>query len=112
MKKLLIFVLIVIGGVLIWFAFGMWTGIYSIYSYPPSKEHAEGATLIISRDPGEPMFNSPQYVPPKATPVPGEGVMTFEPTKRLRRPVELRTIVKLPYIEWAYKKSLEPQEAD
>ena len=31
---------------------------------------------------------------------------------RPRRPIPLRTIVKLPYVEWAYKKSLEPQKID
>lgn len=112
MKKLSIFILVVVVGVLIWFAFGLWTGIYSIYSYPPSKEQPDGATLIVSRDEGEPMFNSPQYVPPKAAAAQGGGVMSFEPTKRIRRPVETRTIVKLPYIEWAYKKSLEPQDTE
>jgi hypothetical protein len=107
-KWLLILALIVAVGALFWFAFGLWTGIYSVYSFPPSKEHPDGATLLVSRDEGEPMFNSPQYVPPPKKPVTKGGGLGFEGMHLPSRPLAIRTIVKLPYVEWVYKKSLEP----
>lgn len=91
-----------------WVIFALWTGIYSVYSYPPSKQYPEGLTLLVSRDEGEPAFNSPDYVPPKAAPSDKSGGMSFGSMPRSKRPLGIRTIAKLPYIEWAYKKSLEP----
>jgi hypothetical protein len=38
--------------------------------------------------------------------------MSFESMPRAKRPPEIRTIAKLPYIEWAYKKSLEKPEPE
>jgi hypothetical protein len=94
-----------------WMAFGLWTGIYSLYSYPPSKAHPDGATLLITRDEKEPTFNSPDYNPP-ARQASSEGGMSFESLPKLKRPIALRTVVKFPYIEWAYKKSLEKPEPE
>lgn len=108
-KKLAILILIVAAGVGIWVAFALWSGIYSIYTFPPGKEHPEGATLLVSRDEWEPMFNSPAYKPPPRDPGKTKGV-SLGSIPKLRRPLARRTIVALPYIEWAYKKSLEPQE--
>jgi len=112
MKKIFAIVGLAAAGVLIWFAFAIWVGLYSFYSFPPSKEKPEGVTLIISRDEREPMFNSPEYNPPE---IPekqegGKSRIGFSNPNRLRRPLSIRTIVKLPYIEWTYKKSLQPQK--
>jgi hypothetical protein len=60
-----------------WMAFGLWTGIYSLYSYPPSKAHPNGATLLITRDEKEPTFNSPDYNPP-ARQASSEGGMSSD----------------------------------
>jgi hypothetical protein len=108
-KKLLLFVLIVAAGVGIWVAFALWTGIYSVYTYPPSKDHPKGSTLLVSRESGEPMFNSPRYVPPPK-PVQKGGGIGFAPMPRASKPLATRTIIELPYIEWAFKKSLEKEE--
>ncbi|HET6273320.1 MAG TPA: hypothetical protein VFG32_10085 [Bacteroidota bacterium] len=111
MKKLLAFVGLAASGVLIWFVFALWIGLYSFYSYPPSKEHPDGATLIVSRDEWEPRYNSPDYKPPEIDKdaKKGKGIGFGNPS-RPRRPISIRTIVKLPYIEWLYEKSLQPQE--
>jgi hypothetical protein len=107
LKKLFYLALLVALGLGIWVGFAMWTGIYSVYSYPPTVENPNGATLLISRDAGEPMFNSPEAKkPPKKKPQKTTGIGFAAPTKSTR-PVEIRTIVKLPYIKWAYEKSLE-----
>jgi hypothetical protein len=110
LKWLLIISLVVVSCLVFWVVFALWTGIYSVYSYPPSKAHPEGLTLLVSRDKGEPMFNSPDYAPPKNAPSEGSGGMSFESMPKSKRSPEIRSIAKLPYIEWAYKKSLEPPE--
>ena len=93
----------------IWGAFAVWTGIYSIYTVPPSRENPDGNTLLVSREEGEPMFNSPDYTPPVKKHTERSG-MTFGSVQKPKRSLDKRTIVKLPYIDWAYKKSLQPQE--
>jgi len=110
MKKLLVLLLLVVIGVSLWFAFGLWSGIYSIYTYPPSHEHPDGATLIVTRDEWEPMFNSPDYQPPKRESK-GAGTYSFERAHTAPRPISSRKIVKLPYIDWAYQKSIEPRDS-
>lgn len=111
-KKLFYLILIVAVGVAGWFAFAIWIDLYSVYSYPPSKDYPEGATLIIHREEWEPKFNSPDYKPPRRI-EPEKGGMGYSKSSgRPKRPIHLRTIVKLPYIEWAYKKSLEPQKIE
>lgn len=55
------------------------------------------------------MFNSPHYTPKLKKPTQQSG-LGFTAVQKPKRPVEKRTIVKLPYIDWAYKKSLQPQE--
>ena len=109
-KKLFYLILIVAAGTAIWFAFAIWVGLYSIYSYPPTKEDHLGSTLIIQRDEWEPMFNSPDYVPPKREDKP-QGAGWSKTDYTMRRPISRRTIIKLPYIEWAYQKSL-PEKAN
>jgi len=111
-KKVLAFLVIVSLAVLFWFAFAIWTGLYSIYSIPPSKDDPDGSTLIVAREEGEPMFNSPQYKPPPKKAEPSGGI-GFGTTPHARRPLDQRTIVELPYVEWAYQKSLEspPEES-
>jgi hypothetical protein len=108
LKRLFILVLVAAICAVIWFAFGIWSGMYSVYSFPPSKEHPDGATLIVKREGREPAFNSPDVKllppPPKEKP----SGLTFETTPKIVRPVSERTILELPYIEWAYRKSLEP----
>jgi hypothetical protein len=106
-KWVLILALILVACLLFWVAFALWTGIYSVYSYPPSKQHPEGVTLLVSRDEKEPMFNSPEYVPPKEKPAESGGGMSFQSMPKPKRPPESRTILKLPYVEWAYQQSLE-----
>jgi hypothetical protein len=103
---------IVVAGISIWVVFALWTGIYSVYSIPPSKENPKGETLLVSRDPGEPVFNSPDYKPPERTAEPRSGGLGFGSMEKKKRPLAMRTVATLPYIEWAYKKSLEPQESD
>ena len=106
-KKLFYLVLLVALGLGIWVGFALWTGIYSVYSYPPSPEHPDGTTLLVSRDPGEPMFNSPDAKkPPKKKPQKTTGIGFAPPIKPVR-PLDIRTIATLPYIKWAYEKSLE-----
>lgn len=109
MKFFLTLLTIVVVGTVIWFAFALWVGLYSVYSYPPSKEHPDGVTLIVNREEGEPTFNSPAYVPEQPKPTEPHSGIGFESSKRNRRPPELRTVMELPYIEWAYKKSLPPE---
>jgi hypothetical protein len=110
MKKLLALIFIIILGILAWFAFAIGIGLYSVYSFPPSKEHREGTTLIVKREPREPMFNSPEYVaPPRKRDEEGTG-MGYSSKEMPKRPLNLRTVVELPYVEWAYKKSLEKQK--
>ena len=110
-KKIIVFLVIASAAVLFWFAFAIWTGLYSIYSIPPSPTEPDGSTLIVAREEGEPMFNSPQY---KAPPRKAEqtGGIGFGSVNRAKRPLDQRTIVELPYIEWAYQKSLEPPQAE
>lgn len=105
MKVLTWIVVIVLVGTVLWVAFGLWSGLYSVYSFPPSKEKPKGVTLLVSREEGEPMFNSPDYVPPPKKPVENQG-MGFSTIEMPKRPLRRRTIVELPYIEWAYKQSL------
>jgi len=109
-KKLFYLILIVAAGFVGWFAFAIWIDLYSVYSYPPSKENPKGATLIIHRDEWEPKFNSPDYKAPKRDEGERGGAGWSKSTGRPKRPIPLRTIVKLPYIDWAYKKSIEPQK--
>ena len=106
-KWLLIITLILAACVVFWVTFALWTGIYSVYSYPPSAKNPDGLTLLVSRDEKEPVFNSPDYVPPKPKQDGQAGGMSFGSLPKPKRPLEIRTIVKLPYIEWAYQKSLE-----
>jgi hypothetical protein len=66
----------------------------------------------VSRDAGEPVFNSPDYKPPERKTEPRGGSLGFGTIQKNKRPLAMRTVATLPYIEWAYKKSLEPQETE
>ena len=113
-RKFFIFLAVVGGGLLLWMVFGVWTGIYAIYSVPPmTVDHPDGATFLISRDPGEPMFFSPDTPPPKKETPSGERKrgIGFGAAPAPRRPLTDRIILELPYIEWAYEKSLEVPES-
>jgi len=100
-------------GTSLWFAFGIWSGMYSVYSYPPSKDDLEGSTLIIKRDDGEPMYNSPHYKPPKEKPQEKKTGLGFGKLKfKSMKPIQARTILKLPYVEWAYNQSLITESTD
>lgn len=109
-KKLFILLLLVAAGLLIWGGFALWTGIYSVYSYLPGAEgFPNGATLLVTREAGEPMFNSPEApAPEKKKPTKQGGIQFARPTKMLH-PIAERTILELPFVKWAYEKSLEPQ---
>ena len=109
LKKLLILLAIIVLCVSFWLAFALWSGMYSVYTIPPSKDRPDGATLLVTRDEFEPMFNSPHYITPKQKPAQNPGSIGFSPAARARRPLWIRTIVTLPYIDWAYRKSLEKQ---
>jgi hypothetical protein len=108
-RKIFYFLLFAAFAAAIWCGFALWTGIYSVYSLPPSRENPDGATLLVSREEGEPMFNSPHYTPPLKKPTAKSG-LGFQSVHKPKKPLDQRTIVKLPYVDWAYKKSLEPQE--
>jgi hypothetical protein len=112
-KKLFGFLVFVSAIVLFWFGFAFWTGLYSVYSIPPSKQHPDGSTLIVSREEGEPLFNSPDRIlpPPPKKEQRSTGI-GFGLTVKQKRPVPERTIVNLPFIEWAYKKSLEKPDPE
>jgi hypothetical protein len=110
LKRLVILACIILVAILFWGAFAIWTGIYSIYTYPPSKDRPDGETLIVSREQGEPMFNSPAYKPPPQKPEPQSGGLRFGTIKKPARPLQERVIIALPYIDWAYQKSLEPEK--
>jgi hypothetical protein len=112
-KKTLGFLLVVLAGVLIWASFALWTGIYSIYSYPPSKEHPDGKTYIVSREEWEPMFNSPDYKPPKHEEKKSSGGLQFQSAPKAKRPIEQRIVFTFPfYVEWFYTRSLKPQKVE
>ena len=112
LKKLFYLALILGIGATLWFVFAIWSGLYSVYSFPPSKESLKGLTLIVSREQREPMFNSPDYKPPKAAPVEkGSGIGFGMSKSGFVKPLEKRKILELPYIEWAYQQSLEPKPA-
>ncbi len=110
-KKLFYLILIAAMGVVLWFAFGIWIRLYSVYSFPPSKENPKGVTLIVRREELEPKFNSPDYKAPKRDEK-KEGMGWSSSSGRSKIPLNFRTVVKLPYVEWAYKRSLQPQEID
>jgi len=110
LKRLFYFALIVLVAALFWGVFAIWTGIYSVYSLPPSNLYPDGTTLIVEREQGEPMFNSPDYKPAPVKAEPKEGGLKFGTVKKPPKPLEDRTILELPYVEWAYKKSLEPEK--
>jgi len=110
-KKIIVFLVIASAAVLFWFAFAIWTGLYSIYSIPPSPTEPDGSTLIVAREEGEPMFNSPQYKPPPVKVEKGGGI-GFGSANRAKRPLDQRTVVELPYVEWAYQKSIEPPQEE
>jgi hypothetical protein len=113
MKVFFTLLTIAVVGTTIWFVFALWVGLYSIYSFPPSKDRPAGKTMIVHREEGEPTFNSPDYVPPKQELKEKQGGIGFEKTSsKQKRPLKMRTIVEVPYVEWAYKKSLEKQKLE
>jgi len=108
LKRLFILVLVAAICAALWFAFAIWSGMYSVYTFPPSKEHPDGATLIVQREPKEPMFNSPDVKPHAPQSKEKSTGLSFDTAPRQVRPLTQRTILELPYIDWAYQKSLEP----
>jgi|WetSurMetagenome_2_1015567.scaffolds.fasta_scaffold04459_3 hypothetical protein len=109
LKRLFAFALVILLAAVFWGVFAIWTGIYSVYSFPPSKDRPDGVTLIVSRDQGEPMFNSPDYKPAPPKLEPKSGGLRFGAAKKPAQPLKDRTLLTLPYVEWAYRKSLEPE---
>ncbi len=111
MKTLSVIALIALVCVCLWLGFGLWTGMYSVYSIPPSKVYPDGETLLISREPREPMFNSPDYKAPDERPDNKRGGINFGASKNSKKKsIKDRVVVRLPFIQWAYQKSLEPQK--
>jgi hypothetical protein len=113
-KWILILSVIIGLGTAIWTGFALWTGLYSVYSFPPSDEHPDGATLVIEREDGEPVFNSPDYIAPprKKTPNKKGGVGFGKVEFRSMKPVSIRTVFTLPYVEYAYRKSLNEKQIE
>jgi hypothetical protein len=107
-KRLFILILLVAIGVGGWVGFGLWSGLYSIYSYPPGAKYPKGVTLLIERAPREPMFNSPEVKIPPPPPREKSTGLGFSSAPAKVKALEKRTIVELPFIAWAYEKSLEP----
>ena len=108
MKMLSGILLVVILGVMIWVGFGLWTGIYSVYSTPPSRAVPQGETRLVSREGREPIFNSPHIKQAPETQQAKKGIQ-FGAIDKPKKSIEDRTIIKLPFIQWAYDKSLEGQ---
>jgi hypothetical protein len=111
LKKLLVILLILVLAVAFWFVFAIWAGIYSVYSIPPGPENPDGATLIVAREEGEPAFNSPavKLRPAKIEKPSGIG---FAPALKPKRPLDKRTVVELPFFQWAYEQSLDQTPED
>lgn len=109
-KRLFVLLLLVALAGIFWLVFALWTGMYSVYSIPPSDDLPDGVTLIVSRDPGEPTFNSPDVKAPPPKPRERESGLRFAPARKPARALKDRTILELPYVAWAYEKSLEPPE--
>ncbi|MFN0158804.1 MAG: hypothetical protein ACKVRP_12125 [Bacteroidota bacterium] len=107
MKAILWLVIVVVIGSLVWAALGIWTGFYSLYSFPPSKEYKNGLTFLISRESTEPAFNSPDYTAPPRKDDKRKSGIGFADIKKTKRPILSRVVVKLPYMPWAYRKSVE-----
>lgn len=119
LKRLFILALVVFLCLVVWTGFAIWSGTYSIYTYPPSRANPEGVTLLISRETREPMFNSPQYIPPKRKPEPKkEGVGFGQVDIKSVKPVESRIVsyfwidLAFPYLEWAYEESLNEKQLE
>ncbi len=106
LKKTFGFLLVIAVIAVLWACFALWTGMYSVYSLPPSRQEPDGFTALVHREEGEPAFNSPDYVAPAPKKRAGGGI-GFESVPKPKRPIAERTIVRLPFIDWAYKKSLE-----
>jgi hypothetical protein len=110
-KKIVGFIITVLLAGVFWLVFALWTGIYSVYSVPPSHEDPDGATYIVTREEDEPVFNSPQYVAPPKKPEPESSMIRFAKAPTVKKPILERTIFQLPYIAWAYEKSLEKPDS-
>ena len=109
MKFFFTLLTIIVIGVALWFPVALWAGFYSVYTIPPSKEYPRGTTLVVHREGAEPMFNSPEATPNK-------NEQRSERTRSERGVQELpkqsmrkRTVLELPYSDWAYRKSLPPE---
>lgn len=111
LKKLVGFLTLVLIAGIFWFVFALWTGIYSVYSVPPTHDNPDGATYIVSREEDEPTFNSPQYVAPEKKAEPQSGMIQFSRVPSPKKSIQDRTIIELPYIAWAYEKSLEKPDS-
>ncbi len=109
MKTVLWVLIVVVLGSLLWVSVGVWSGLYSLYSIPPSKEYKDGVTFLVTRDAREPIFNSPDYkAPAKEGSKKNTGIGFTDKSKG--KSLEERTILELPFLDWAYKKSLQPQD--
>ncbi len=110
-KKIVGFLAFVLFAAAFWLVFALWTGIYSVYSVPPTHDEPDGATYIVTREEGEPIFNSPQYVAPEKKAEPQSGMIQFSRAPKPKKSIQDRSIVDLPYIAWAYEKSLEKPDS-
>ena len=110
-KKFIGFLLFILFSGVFWMLFALWTGIYSVYSIPPTHDDPDGVTYIVSREEGEPLFNSPQYVPPEKKVEPQTGIVRFSRATRQKKPIVDRTILQLPYFAWAYEKSIAKSDS-
>jgi hypothetical protein len=110
LMKILFKVALVCGvGLLLFAALMFASGIWGIYSIPPTKENPRGATLIVKPYDDEPFFNAPDRPrPPESIsfePEPPSGIYPRGPMKR--RPAEQRTIASFPYIKWIHDRAVD-----
>jgi hypothetical protein len=112
LKRLLTLALLLLVVAIAWVAFGLWSGMYGVYSYPASKGKDDGRTLLISRDAGERTWNSPNAPKPVPKKVEKGGGLQLGTVQKPPSPVEGRIIIEFPYVEWAYRKSLIPVTPD
>lgn len=102
-------VLVCAAGVSLFTALMFGAKIWGIYSVPPTKEDRKGATLIVTRYDDEPFLNAVDRPrPPDTTEVEENPQWRMYPTGPMKkRPVDKRTVVSLPYIEWIHKEAID-----
>jgi hypothetical protein len=94
--------------VIIFAAFGFFLYFCGFYSIQPIGALPEGSTILVWRNSGEPIFNSPDAVCLKRT---GNVSLMCRGLAMGQAPVD-RIVMRLPYIEAAYSLSTDGHEFD